>query len=102
MDETALKNFLQAGGKIKVIAPHDDRFASHRTRWHFGGVNNYRKQYVRKSSVGFANRGPRATAPGGGIEPGSPYKSRPNPKKTAMPGSTGNGGWYTSIEPQHG
>ena len=64
--------------------------------------NNYRTQYVRKSSVGLADHGPCATAPSGGIEPRSPYKPWPNPKKTAVSGSTGNGGWYTSIEPQHG
>ena len=77
MDEINLKQriqeYLAKGGKIHVIAPHDDRYASHRTRWHFGGVNNYRKQYTRKKLS--------AAAPGGRIEPGRPIKPRSNQYK---------------------
>jgi len=73
MDEMALKKYLANGGRIHVIAPRDNHNASHRTRWHFGGVNNYRKQYTRKKLS--------AAAPGGRIEPGSPIKPRSNQYK---------------------
>lgn len=93
-----IQEFLSRGGKITVLRPDPiPQFISHRTPWHMGGVNNNLKQYTKKSSVGFANRGPCATAPGGRIEPGSPSKSGSNPswpnrKKTAsQPPSCGNG-----------
>lgn len=71
--KAAIAKYLEQGGKIRVIAPRDDRYASHKTRWHYGGVNNYRKQYVNKNSC--------ATVPGGGIEPRSPSKPWPAAKK---------------------
>ncbi len=74
--EEKIQEYIKNGGVIHKIAPHDDLYASHRTRWHLGGINNNRKQYLKKNSV--------ATAPGGGIEPRRPSKSWSTPRKTTV------------------
>lgn len=71
MQAETIEQFLKRGGRIKVIKPQDDRCASHRTRWHYGSVNNNRSQYTNNETYA-------ATGPGGRIEPSRPYKSRSN------------------------
>lgn len=77
MQAETIEQFLARGGRIKVIKSHDDRYASHRTRWHYGPVNNNRSQYTHDKSY-------VATGPGGRIEPGRPYKPRSNRYKKPM------------------
>jgi hypothetical protein len=76
MQTETIEEYLKRGGRIKRIQPQDNRFASHRTRYHFNQL-----QYVSKSSVGATAPGTSAGSPAGRIEPRSPGKPWPNLKK---------------------
>ncbi len=64
--EQKIAEYLRSGGKITRLPAIMPSYISHRTKWHMGGINNNRKQYLRKSTV--------AATPGGRREPGRPYK----------------------------
>ena len=56
MNKESIEQFLQRGGHIRTIKTHDDRYASHTSRFHFRDSR--------------PEESPIATAPGGRIEPG--------------------------------
>ena len=35
MNKESIQDFLERGGQLKTIKAHDDRFASHTSRYHF-------------------------------------------------------------------
>ena len=63
----SIEDFIERGGQVRTIKTHDDRYASHTSRFHF------RDSRLKESPI--------ATAPGGRIEPGLRYKSWSNRKK---------------------
>ena len=40
MARETIDQFLARGGRIKTIKPHDDRYATHTSRWHYPKADN--------------------------------------------------------------
>ena len=40
MARETIEQFIARGGRIKTIKPHDDRYATHTSRWHYPKTDN--------------------------------------------------------------